>query len=89
MLRILIVTMVTLSIITACGRNNNAPETSPTPSATNQPITNDMNNMADDLENGAGDVMNGAGDAVNGVGNAVKGAGNAVKDAGNAMKNMK
>lgn len=83
MLKILIAAMVTLSIITACGRDDNkAPDPTPAPSATNKPITDDMNDMADDLENGAGDAMKGAGDAVNGVGDAMN-------DAGNSMKNMR
>ena len=82
MLKILIAAMITLSMITACGRSGgNDNEPTPSPSATNKPM-DDMNNMVDDVEDGAGDLMNGAGDAV-------KGMGDAAKDAGNSMRNMR
>ena len=75
MLKIILAAMISLSLITACGRNNDeAP--SPTPGA-----TDDANSMADDMGNAVNDVEDGVGDAV-------KGAGNAVENTGNAIKNM-
>lgn len=92
MLRFLLAAMVTLSIITACGRDDGKVN-DPKPTATDTPVKNDMDKAGDDLKDGAGDAVKGAGDAVKdigeGAGDAVKGAGNAVKDAGNSMKDMK
>lgn len=83
MLKILIAAMVTLSIITACGRDDgNVP--TPSPSA-----TDNANDIANSVGDAVGDVEKGVGDAINGAGDAVKGVGNAARDAGNSMKNMR
>lgn len=75
MLKILLAAMISLSLITACGRNN---EETPSPSPN---ATNDGNSMADDMGNAVNNVEDGVGDAV-------KGAGEAVENTGNAIKNM-
>ena len=75
MLKILLAAMISLSIITACGRNN---DEAPTPS----PDTTENGSMADDMNDAMDDVEDGVGDAV-------KGAGDAMKDTGDAVKNMK
>ena len=88
MLKILIATMVTLSIITACGRDDgNVPDPTPT---NNSNLGDDMKDAAGDVEKGMGDAINGAGNAVksvgDGVGDAINGVGNASRNMGNSMK---
>ena len=81
MLKILLAAMISLSIITACGRNDDQ-MTTPSPSpATTDNANNKTGSMADDMGNAVNDVEDGVGDAV-------KGAGDAVKNTGNAIKNM-
>lgn len=91
MLKILIATIVTLSIITACGRDDgNVQDPTPTP---NNSIGNDVSDAVGDAEKGMGDAINGAGNAVksvgDGVGNAINDVGNASRNMGNTMKNTK
>lgn len=74
MLKILLAAMISLSLITACGRKD---DQTPSPSPA---VTDDANNMADDLGNAVNDVEDGVGDAVKGAGNAVENTGNAIKD---------
>lgn len=74
MIKILLAAMISLSIITACGRNN---DETPTPT----PNTADNANVADDMQNAMDDVEDGVGDAV-------KSTGDAIKDTGDAVKNM-
>lgn len=85
MLKILIAAMVTLSIITACGRDDGNVQ-NPTPTPDNN------TNVGDGISNAVGDVEKGMGDAINGAGNAVKSVGDGVGDAingvGNASRNM-
>ena len=91
MLKILLATMVTLSIITACGRNDENVQ-NPTPTPTNNTDMGDsVGNAVGDMEKGMGDAINGAGNAVksvgDGVGDAINGVGNASRNMGNSMKN--